>query len=138
MLTYKAEGQLRFTNQKYYEFGNRASRLLAFQLRKSQSNRVVHKIKCPTTGDLMGQPRDIAKSVATYYQKLYEDDDHSDKSGRIDCFLNSINLNKLSDEEADSISQPITAEEINNVIRKLKNNKSPGVDGLPGEYYKMF
>lgn len=31
-LTYKAEGALRFTNQKYYEQGNKASRLLAFQL----------------------------------------------------------------------------------------------------------
>lgn len=31
--THKAEGALRFANQKYYESGNRASRLLAFQLR---------------------------------------------------------------------------------------------------------
>lgn len=45
LLTYKAEGALRFINRKYYEFGNRASRLLAFKLRKAQSNRVVHKIK---------------------------------------------------------------------------------------------
>lgn len=43
LLTYKAEEQLRFTNKKYDEFGNRASRLLAFQLRKLQSSRAVHK-----------------------------------------------------------------------------------------------
>lgn len=36
LLTYKAEGALRFANQRYYESGNRASRLLAFQLRKAQ------------------------------------------------------------------------------------------------------
>ncbi len=38
LLTSKAEGALRFTNQKYYEQGNKASRLPTFQLRKAQAS----------------------------------------------------------------------------------------------------
>lgn len=38
VLTYKAEGALRFTKRKYYEMRNKASKLLAFQLRKAQSS----------------------------------------------------------------------------------------------------
>lgn len=79
LLTYKAEGQLRFTNQKYYEFGNRASRLLTFQLRKSQSSRVVHKMKCPNTGEILSQPKDVAKAFATYYQELYKEENGQNK-----------------------------------------------------------
>ena len=37
LLLYKAEGALRFSRQRYFEMGNRASRLLAFQLRKAQA-----------------------------------------------------------------------------------------------------
>ena len=33
------------------------------------------------------------------------------------------------------MTHPITEEEIKEIILRLKNNKSPGVDGLPGEYY---
>lgn len=50
LLTYKVEGALMYTSRKYYEFGNRASRLLAFQLRKAQSSRVGPKIRHPNTG----------------------------------------------------------------------------------------
>lgn len=138
LLTYKAEGQLRFTNQKYYEFGNRASQLLAFQLRKSQSSRVVHKIKCPNTGKILLQPKDVAKAFATYYQELYKEESCQNKKEKMENLLSSINLTKLTEEEADLITSPITREEIKNSILKLKNNKSSGEDGLPGEYYKMF
>lgn len=44
LLTYKAEGALRYASRKYYNFGNRASRLLVFQLRKAQSSRVVQSV----------------------------------------------------------------------------------------------
>lgn len=33
---------------------------------------------------------------------------------------------------------PITEEEIRETIINFKNNKSPGVDGQPGEFYKAF
>ncbi len=46
LLSDKIEGSLRFTNQKYYEYGNRASKLLALRLRKQQSSNIVeYKIK---------------------------------------------------------------------------------------------
>ena len=38
LLTYKAEGALRFANQNYYESTNRANKLLAFQLHKAQAS----------------------------------------------------------------------------------------------------
>lgn len=138
LLTYKAKGALRFTNRKYYELGNRASQLLAFQLRKAQSNRAVHKIKCPTTNQLLTQPKDISEAFASYYQKLYEKEDQPDKKEKIESFLNSVSLTRLTVDEADAITRPIKEEEIGETILKLKNNKSPGADGFPGEYYKTL
>lgn len=57
---------------------------------------------------------------------------------KIEKLLKSINLSKLTKEEAEQITHPITTEEIWKSILRIKNNKSPGVDGLPGEYYKML
>lgn len=89
LLTYKAEGALRFLNRKYYEYGNKASRLLAFQLRKAQSNRVVNKIKNTRTNQMLTQPGEIAREFATYYQKLYEKEQFPGKEEKIETFLKS-------------------------------------------------
>uniref|UniRef100_A0A3P9JV81 Uncharacterized protein n=1 Tax=Oryzias latipes TaxID=8090 RepID=A0A3P9JV81_ORYLA len=61
LLTNKAEGALRFANQRYYESGNRASKLLAFQLRKAQANRTVAKIINPSSKKVVSHPKDVAK-----------------------------------------------------------------------------
>ena len=55
----------------------------------------------------------------------------------MDKFLEKYNLPKLN-EEAESLNRPITADEIEAVIKKLPTYKSPGPDGFTGESYKAF
>ena len=58
--------------------------------------------------------------------------------GEMETFLEKYNLPKLNEEEAESQTRPITADEIEAVIKKLPTRKSPGPDGFTGEFYKAF
>ena len=56
----------------------------------------------------------------------------------MDTFPEKYNLPKLNEEEAENLNRPITADEIEAVIKKLSTHKRPGPDGLTGEFYKAF
>ena len=56
----------------------------------------------------------------------------------MDKFLEKYNVPKLNEEEAGSLNKPITADEIEAVIKKLLVHKSPGPDGFTGEFDKTF
>ncbi len=138
LLTHKAEGALRFSNQKYYEPGNRASRLLAFQLRKAKASRVVQRIVCPSSKKQMSHPKDIVETFAAYYKKLYDSPETENNVETIRNFLDPLKSTKLDENDAKAMAEPITENEIKEVIKNLKNNKSLGTNGYPGEFYKCL
>ena len=56
----------------------------------------------------------------------------------MDTFLEKYNLPNLNEEEAENLNTPITADEIEAVIKKLPTHKIPGQGGFTGEFYKAF
>ena len=56
----------------------------------------------------------------------------------MDTFLEKYNLPKLNEKEAENLNRPITADEIEAVIKKLPTHKSPGPAGITGKFYKAF
>ena len=78
-------------------------------------------------GETKTDTTEIQRSVRNYYEELYAKKFES--LGEMDKFLEIYDLPKLS-EEAESLNRPMTADEIETVIKKLSTHKSPALDGF--------
>ena len=137
ILSEEVEKKLRFMKQRYYEAGPKASKLLAWRLKKQQAENTVHKIKDPVTNSIVKNLDDIQKAFEKYYTLLYSNKDQTDTQ-TITTFLNSLDLPNIGTQINEKLTQPITREEISEAILSLNNNKSPSVDGFHPEWYKTM
>ena len=49
--------------------------------------------------------------------------------------LHNIKINKVSDS---SLENTINVDELGKVLKSMKNNKSPGIDGITADFLKVF
>ncbi len=88
------EKKLRFTKQRYYEAGSKASKLLAWRLRKQQSENAVYKIRDPISKRITHELEGIQKAFEHFYQSLYTQPTPFD-FGKVEEFLNQLDLPSL-------------------------------------------
>ena len=65
---------------------------------------------------------EIERIVRNYYEELYAK--KFENLDEMDMFLDKYNLPKLNEEEAENLNRPITADEIEAVIKKLQHTKA--------------
>uniref|UniRef100_A0A8K9UVS9 Reverse transcriptase domain-containing protein n=1 Tax=Oncorhynchus mykiss TaxID=8022 RepID=A0A8K9UVS9_ONCMY len=125
-----------FTKQKYHEYSNRPSRLLAYQLKKEQSERTIMAIRT-AEDEVTYDPKKIHLTFHDFYCKLYTSE-RKHTEAELHSFLEGISLPKLSETDQEDLNSPFTPEEILEAITSMPPNKSPGPDGFPREFYKAF
>ena len=74
------------------------------------------------------------KEQAKFYQDLYT----TNLQETQDFYLDRLESPKLTDREILWLDRVIDMDKLSTAMRQLKNNKSPGTDGLPVEFYKKF
>ena len=82
----------------------------------------------------------ILNAQKSFYENLYTTcHPVSDETRDYDDFFpGEKKSNAMSDECRDLLEKEIMLDEIKSTIKSMKNNKTPGVDGLPVEFYKIF
>jgi len=78
----------------------------------------------------------ISEFCSAFYSKLYTSNFSEQSSS---SFFASLDKSKsILPDDKDLCDKPLSIKEITDSIDRLKNNKSPGTDGLTGEFYKCF
>ena len=108
-----------------------------FNLEKEHyTKNTIKKLK-KNDGSYTKTDREIIEEGFQFYKSLYSKEEVNENN--IKSYLQEIdNLKILNENDQTCLEGKLTIEECEEALKNMKNNKSPGSDGLPVEFYKTF
>ena len=121
---------------QYYEEGEKASKNFYNLEKRNYISKTIYKLN--VNGQIITSQKDILAEQKHFYKRIYSS---RVSWSEVNCkrFLeNDTNITPLSDNDQLNCEGPVTKQEAQNVIKNMKNNKSPVTDGFPVEFYRFF
>ena len=104
-------------------------------LEKKKQCKVAIKELINEKNETVTELSEILGTVQSYYKKLFTREGITEEN--MELTTSSIQ-NKISGEDKDWCDSQLTEKEIEAAMNNLNKNKSPGTDGLSGEFYEAF
>ena len=99
-------------------------------------NKTMKKVTTPT--ETITDQNGILEAIREYYADLFSNKDHLLNSNLIDTTLDTVAIPKLSATQKFTLNKEFNLTELSKALHKMKNNKTPGTDGFPADFYKVF
>ena len=101
-----------------------------------QANNVIECIKLDN-GKTVVKQSEVLCEIGKYYERLYSSANVDVEEIRM--YLDEIEIpTVLSEQQKQSLEGMPDENECENVLYNMKDNRSPGMDGIPIEFYKCF
>lgn len=101
---------------------------------KNGQKRLIQALRSES-GSLLTETTDIRRRATAFYTDLYTSE-FEEQQCLSDMFLND--LPNLKKDSADMLDKPLALEELQAAVGGMQNGRTPGIDGLPVEFYKAF
>ena len=131
-LEHKGEGARIRSRVTWHEDGENSSRYF-FNLEKRNAKEKAWENILDDDGKIVNGLQNVLQTQVKFYSKLYT----SEKIQSDRLFLDSVDA-ELNQDERKDLDGYITLEELGKSLKLMKNNKSPGPDGLITEFYKFY
>ena len=136
-LSIKQTEQLFFkSKQKFYEHGENAGKLLAYQIRQSAAVSTIPEIRTELR-EKTTNPNAINDEFKQFYMTLYRSEPPDDPLAIIK-FLEGLTIPTITPEDSAQIDGGITAGEVMQAIKSMQSGKAWVPDGFSIEIYKEF
>lgn len=129
------KGSMTRSRARWVEEGERSTKYF-FGLEKTNGKKKFIGKLSSDSGSTIYDQEGISRHVVEFYQNLFKSRNPSSDS--IKSYIDSVGLPTISQDIYNDLERPFSASELDIIVTKLKNNKSPGWDGLSGEFYKEF
>nr|BAC82626.1 pol-like protein [Ciona intestinalis] len=82
----------------------------------------------------------ILRLLKEYFETLYSSSNNPGRTSKskIKEYTNSLMCPRLDAEKANECEGKLTVDKCYEALKTMQNNKSPGLDGFPAEFYKVF
>lgn len=118
-----------------YEEGEKSTQYF-YKVHKQHTEKKLLPKLTNRTGNLVDGEEKV-KVVQDYYTDLYSKTELTEPNPNFHSFTQHINT-QIPHDKIHQIGKLITNQEAQKAIQKMKNNKSPGPDGLTKEFYETF
>ena len=131
----KAQGALVRSRCQWAEENEKSTKY--FLSLEKRNYKVKHIKSLMFNNQIVTQPNDILNCQKLFYQNLYSKNTNASIES-IHNFLNKTGMPEICEKTKAECDNEITETEILNALKQLPNNKTPGLDGIPIEFYKFF
>ena len=120
------------------EEGERNTKYFLSLEKRNGERKVLTQLRKDTDSNnkLITNQQEVICEVKKFYENLYKKEEISYIN--ITDYLAFEECTKLSKDESEKCDGVMTISECKKVVFSMKQSKSPGIDGLPIEFYKIF
>jgi exonuclease III len=131
----KARGYQIRSRARWVEEGEKSSKYF-FSLEKTRqnSNNISHLTENNST---YSEDKDILDIASNFYSRLYTSS-NPDSENINEYFDNLPESRKLRDADKEMCEGYVTLDECSQALENMRNNRSPGLDGITVEFYVKF
>jgi exonuclease III len=133
----RTEGILLRAKARWVADGEKNTKYFFGLEKRNYLNKTINRL-VDQNGTEIVDAQDILKTEKQYYETLYTEPPNYNTTDHEQLFFPSESEVKLTENEKNTCEGKISNTECKNVIKTFQNGKSPGTDGLPAEFYKIF
>ena len=133
----KVHGIVIRARARWHEHGERSSKYFLNLEKRNHVKKHMRRLKI--SGSTKTDFFNILSEQKRFYQDLYTSKNiRTDSTQTAESFLSNLDIPRLTEEQKLSCEGKITPGECAAVLENFQNNKSPGNDGIPVEFYKKI
>ena len=135
---HKANGIILRSKCKWVEQGEKNTSYFLRLEKHNFCNKLITQLD--VDGKIISDPMEILRAEKLFYENLYTDPkvDNSTFSENAEIFTRNDAIPKVTDDQKELCELELTEVELLKSLKTQTNGSSPGSDGLPAEFYKLF
>ena len=137
IIEYRTKGAILRAKCRWYNEGEKNSKYFLNLEKRHYKNGVISQLKLGDN-EFASSDKEILTECETFYRNIYSSKADCDDSRINDLFFGNTASKSLNPEEKEKCEGMLTKAECLQALKSMKPGKTPGSDGLPIEFYKVF